>query len=180
MSDSTPENKTALAKWFEREFPYKPPVDLFPAIVERLRGAPVRVEELCTDMVRAQLTERDGVDWSVQEHVGHLGDLEALWTGRLDDFSSRADVLRPADLTNAATHEAGHNDADIKALLDRFRRLRTEFVARLDVMTSDEAARTSRHPRLDQPMRLIDHCFFVAEHDDHHLAIMHHLVTSSE
>jgi predicted short-subunit dehydrogenase-like oxidoreductase (DUF2520 family) len=31
--------------------------------------------------------------------------------------------------------------------------------------------RTSLHPRLKRPMRLIDLCFFVAEHDDHHLAI---------
>jgi hypothetical protein len=26
------------------------------------------------------------------------------------------------------------------------------------------------HPRLKQPMRLVDHLYFVAEHDDHHLA----------
>jgi len=26
------------------------------------------------------------------------------------------------------------------------------------------------HPRLKQPMRLVDHLFFVAEHDDHHMA----------
>jgi hypothetical protein len=26
------------------------------------------------------------------------------------------------------------------------------------------------HPRLKEPMRLVDHLFFVAEHDDHHLA----------
>jgi hypothetical protein len=26
------------------------------------------------------------------------------------------------------------------------------------------------HPRLKQPMRLVDHLYFAAEHDDHHLA----------
>ena len=38
--------------------------------------------------------------------------------------------------------------------------------------TLDEAAfgRTLLHPRLKQPMRLVDHLYFVAEHDDHHLA----------
>jgi hypothetical protein len=30
--------------------------------------------------------------------------------------------------------------------------------------------RTALHPRLKRPMRLVDLCFFVAEHDDHHLA----------
>jgi hypothetical protein len=28
----------------------------------------------------------------------------------------------------------------------------------------------SVHPRLQQPMRLIDALYFVAEHDDHHIA----------
>jgi hypothetical protein len=26
------------------------------------------------------------------------------------------------------------------------------------------------HPRLKQPMRLVDHLYFVVEHDDHHVA----------
>jgi hypothetical protein len=29
---------------------------------------------------------------------------------------------------------------------------------------------TAHHPRLEQPMTVVDLCFFVAEHDDHHLA----------
>jgi len=28
----------------------------------------------------------------------------------------------------------------------------------------------SVHPRLQQPMRLVDSLYFVAEHDDHHIA----------
>jgi hypothetical protein len=31
-------------------------------------------------------------------------------------------------------------------------------------------ARSIPHPRLKTPMRLVDHLYFVAEHDDHHLA----------
>ena len=31
-------------------------------------------------------------------------------------------------------------------------------------------ARTTLHPRMKKPMRLVDHLYFVAEHDDHHLA----------
>jgi hypothetical protein len=33
------------------------------------------------------------------------------------------------------------------------------------------------HPRLRTPMRLVDHLYFVAEHDDHHLARIWELVT---
>jgi hypothetical protein len=31
-------------------------------------------------------------------------------------------------------------------------------------------SRTMLHPRLKKPMRLVDHLYFAAEHDDHHLA----------
>jgi hypothetical protein len=39
-------------------------------------------------------------------------------------------------------------------------------------------APSSLHPRLQQPMRLIDHALFVAEHDDHHLARITELLPS--
>ena len=172
MNDRTPESETTLAKWFEREFPYRPPVDLFRPIIERLRGAPVRLEERCALLPRELLTTRDGDDWSVQEHVGHLGDLEPLWSGRLDDFAASEAVLRPADLTNTVTYEADHNRSDMATLLARFRSRRESFVARVDALSNEDAARNSRHPRLDQPMRIIDHCLFIAEHDDHHMAII--------
>jgi hypothetical protein len=40
--------------------------------------------------------------------------------------------------------------------------------------------RTITHPRLKAPMRLIDHLYFVAEHDDHHLAHVWGLVRQSK
>jgi hypothetical protein len=95
-------------------------------------------------------------------------DLEVLWDGRLDDFLNGAAQLRAADLTNRATHEADHNAKPLEDILLAFRRSRHAFVARLDGLASFE--RTALHPRLEQPMRLVDHIYFIAEHDDHHLA----------
>lgn len=37
--------------------------------------------------------------------------------------------------------------------------------------------RSARHPRLGSPMRVIDLAYFVAEHDDHHMARLRELVT---
>jgi hypothetical protein len=34
----------------------------------------------------------------------------------------------------------------------------------------DYISRSLLRPRLQQPMRLVDRLYFVAEHDDHHLA----------
>jgi hypothetical protein len=43
-----------------------------------------------------------------------------------------------------------------------------------DVATRDivHSSHTLEHPRLKAPMRAIDHLYFVAEHDDHHLAMI--------
>ena len=46
----------------------------------------------------------------------------------------------------------------------------------LGTFEPDVFARTSLHPRLKQPMRLADHLYFVAEHDDHHVAKIWELI----
>ena len=48
--------------------------------------------------------------------------------------------------------------------------LRLRRPADADPETAAEQERTALHPRLGLPMRAVDHAFFVAEHDDHHLA----------
>ncbi len=156
--------------WFERQFSFDLPVWMYPNIVERLRGTPARLEELVSGLEWDVLTRRDGDEWSVQENVGHLWDLEVLWVGRLDDFLSGKETLRAADLTNRKTHEANHNDNDIANILAAFRSERQQFVERLDALDEHDLMRSALHPRLQQPMTVVDHIYFVAEHDDHHLA----------
>jgi uncharacterized damage-inducible protein DinB len=157
-------------RWFERSFPSGLPAGLFPGLVERLRGTPARLEEAARELSVSVLTEKPEGCWSIQEHVGHLGDLEELWSGRLDDFAAGNATLRPADLENRRTHQADHNRAEIDDLLASFRRQRQAIVARLHNLGDSGVAATARHPRLDQPMSLIDMLYFLAEHDDHHLA----------
>lgn len=159
-----------IAKWFEREFTMKPPAGTFPLIVERLRGTPTRIEEKLHTIPAELLTKRIGNAWSIQENIGHLLDLEPLWSGRLDDLLSGKKELRPADLTNRATHEADHNSKSIESLASAFRTTRLALVKRLDELEEAQVVLTATHPRLGTPMRTIDLCHFVAEHDDHHLA----------
>ena len=115
--------------------------------------------------------------WSIQEHVGHLADLEGLWLGRLDDFEAGLATLRPADLENRATWDAEHNARAVGDLLEEFRTQRAELVSRVESMDDEQLATTALHPRLDQPMTVIDLAFFVAEHDDHHLAAITELLS---
>ncbi len=92
--------------WFERAFNFDFPVGYFGDILERLEGGPVRVEAKVRGLASAALTKRLGKTWSIQENVGHFGDLEPLWAGRLDDFLDGKEVLRDADLTDRAERRA--------------------------------------------------------------------------
>ena len=155
--------------WFERKFNFDFPAGFYLEILERLRDAPLRarvkVQELSGDILTTQL----GETWSIQENIGHLGDLEPLWAGRLDDILDGQEVLREADLTNRKTHESAHNDARIDRLVDSFASLRGGLLKRMDSLDPSAFSLTSLHPRLKVPMRLVDMCYFVAEHDDYHL-----------
>ncbi len=156
--------------WFTREFSFALPVELYPNIVERLRGTPARLEDRLAALPRAVLMRRAGASWSMQEHAGHLLDLEPLELQRLADYAVGRAVLTPADLQNRRTHEARHNERPLADILRAFRAERLEFVQRLEAFDDKFVQRTAVHPRLQQPMRVIDLACFKAEHDDHHLA----------
>lgn len=160
----------AMKKWFDRSFDFDLPVWLFPNTVERLHGTPARAEELVSRVPTPFLTRREGTGWSIQENLGHLLDLEPLWLGRVEDILDGKPHLREADLTNSKTHTAQHNAKSVEEILRSFRRAREQLVERVESLDEAMVEQTAVHPRLEQPMRLLDLLYFVAEHDDHHLA----------
>lgn len=162
--------------WFERRFKFDLPLWMYPNVLERLRGTPARLEDRLLNLPRELLIRRDGDKWSIQEHAGHLLDLEALETVRLEDYAAGRETLTPADLQNRKTYEAGHNSKEIREILTAFRAERTEFVARLEALDAEFLERSAIHPRLKTSMRVIDLAFFKAEHDDHHLARISELI----
>ena len=157
-------------EWIKRQFSFGLPVGMYPNVVERVRGTPARIEDLTLALPPEMLTRRDGDKWSIQEQAGHLLDLEALGMSRLDDFESARDPLTAADMENRQTHEANHNANTIENILALFRKERMEFVRRLDAYDEAFVQQTALHPRLNVRIRVIDLAFFIAEHDDHHLA----------
>ncbi len=156
--------------WFERTFDHGLPPEAFPDILERLRGTPERLEERLQGVAPATLVARFDDKWSIQENAGHLLDVEPLWATRLGELLSGAKVLQAADLQNTRTQEAGYNGRQFGPVLRDFRGARQDFVARLEAVPEAALTQAALHPRLRQPMNITDLCFFVAEHDDHHLA----------
>jgi uncharacterized damage-inducible protein DinB len=165
------------AAWFTRKFSFDLlPLWMYPNIVERVRGTPARLEDLTRSCMRELLTRRDKDKWSIQEHAGHLLDLEPLGMNRLDDFKAGREILHAADLENRRTHEADHNSNSIENILASFRAERMEFVRRLDEYDEAFVQKRAIHPRLEMEIRVLDLIFFIAEHDDHHLSRISELI----
>lgn len=155
--------------WFERSFYFDFPVTNFPVIFSRLEGTLFRLQSILVNADDEYCSHNpDG--WSVKEHVGHLYDLENLWWNRLQDFLDRKEILSPADLSNTKTKEARHNDKTLEQLMQQFTIERQRLLETAYGFDHGTLGLLSVHPRLQQPMRLIDSLYFVAEHDDHHIA----------
>ena len=162
--------------WFERKFEFSFPVELHPNLCARLRGTPARLEEILRGRSYKILFGKSQQKWSAQEHAGHLLDLEPLWLSRVNDYVKGSDQLSEADLTNRKTHEANHNERGLEQILSDFRKAREKLLKRVDELDTPLFAFAIPHPRLKMPMRLVDHLYFVGEHDDHHLAIIWELI----
>jgi uncharacterized damage-inducible protein DinB len=156
--------------WFERKFDFSFPAELLPNLLARLRGTPARLEEALRGQAHEILTMKTQGKWSAQEHAGHLLDLEPLWLARVNDYVTGGETLTPTDLQNRKTDEANHNASALEEILSEFRAAREKLLQRAGELDASLFARSIPHPRLKTPMRLVDHLYFVAEHDDHHLA----------
>jgi uncharacterized damage-inducible protein DinB len=166
--------------WFERKFAFAFPVEHWPNVSARLRGTPARLEESLRGRPREILIRKVAGKWSAQEHAGHLLDLEALWLARVEDYVVGSEQLTVADLQNRKTHEANYNARPLEQLLAEFRSARGRLLSRVEELHASLFAQTIPHPRLKTPMRLVDHLYFVAEHDDHHLARVWELLNGVE
>jgi uncharacterized damage-inducible protein DinB len=155
--------------WFERKFPAIEDNGLFPTILERLDGTATRLTGKMK-RINADLTHANEGKWSIKKEIGHLIDLEPLWHERAMQIIRGEGHLLIADLTNQKTHQANHDDFSVSDLIKSFRKERHKLMKTLQNINDDDLEKEAIHPRLGTPMRLIDLAFFVAEHDDHHLA----------
>ena len=105
--------------WVQRSFHFDFPVTMFPVIFSRLEGSIFRLYSLLSNSDEEICSQRNG-GWSVKEHLGHLYDLEELWWKRLQDFQQQKPMLSAADMGNAKTENARHNEQTLEQLLEQF------------------------------------------------------------
>jgi hypothetical protein len=81
--------------------------------------------------------------------------------------------------SSCVTDEANHNATPTYDIVSGFRTARDQLLKCAERVKPSLFARTIPHPRLKTPMRLVDDLYFVAEHDDHHLARILELVNTA-
>ena len=118
----------AQTNWLDRQWEFNFPQGYFPAILERFRGTPARLEDLVKSFPPEILTARVNNAWSIQEHIGHLLDLGELDDRRLREYLSGAETLSPADMKNEKTYSANYNAQPIQGILKKFREERTALI----------------------------------------------------
>jgi uncharacterized damage-inducible protein DinB len=167
-------------RWFDRRFDFSFPVEVYPELIERLRGTPARVADRLMAIPDEHRVRRAGAAWSIQEHAGHLADLDiSLLLPRLEEYEVGVATLRAADPANRHTEDAKHNQRSLDAVLGGLRTARETVIRRLEALEPAIFAREAMHPRLRCPMRLADLLFFHAEHDDYHLASITEILRGS-
>ena len=159
--------------WFDRVFPPQTDNGVFPCILERLGGTAARLKEKISAS-NAVLIATASMDkkWSVKKEIGHLIDLEPLWLARTLEILADKKDLKIADLYNTKTHETPHDARRFNDLIHDFRENRQALMTVLEGVTEIDLEKAAVHPRLRTPMTILDLAYFVAEHDDHHLAQM--------
>lgn len=144
-------------KWFDRKFDFTFPQEQFPNLLVRLQGTPARLEEILRSASPIALRAKPEGKWSAQEHAGHLLDIESLWQARIEDFTADRQTLTVADLTNRKTDEAAYNTRVLEEILADFRAARRHLLGTVENSPPAAFSHSIPHPRLQQPMRLIDH-----------------------
>ncbi|MGQ0827807.1 MAG: DinB family protein [Bacteroidota bacterium] len=164
-----------FVKWTSREFDFNFPSENFLSIIKQLQSTAEKIKTITQGLSKNILTQKIDNAWSIQEHIGHLIDLDELHDGRINDFINKLEILRAADMTNQKTYKANHNERILSDLIHEFKNNRDHFISRLKKLDPNQSA---FHPRLQKQMRVVDMAFFVAEHDNHHLMIIKNILNS--
>ncbi len=167
---------TPQIKWLDRDFQLGWDIGYLPIFMTRLQGTVPRIESMIKDVPNDLMEFKPKGEWSIKEHIGHLMDLEQLHHDRILQLKEFVEILIPADMSNKATNAADHNTQSATDLTQKLQQVRTHFLLEVRSLNNDQLNHSALHERIGKQMSPVDVCFFCAEHDDHHLAIIQNIL----
>jgi hypothetical protein len=173
-----PEPARLPPPWSGRIIPVGTAPEQLPVLLERVLGTPARLRELLAGHSAEALRHSPAGRWCALAHLAHLLWVQQRMADRLEDFLA----LRPrlCDIDQSVQEAEAERQVlrDPGDLLEEFR-LERLWAARAIAAAGPPVHRhVARHPCGDRPMRTADMLLWIAEHDDHHLAIMRHLLAN--
>jgi len=165
-----------MEKWFDKKFKFELNDSELNEILKRLSNTPAEIESLIKNIPEETLHKKPDGKWSIKENIGHLIDLEELHSARIDDFIANNKMLSPADLQNKKTDAVDYNNKNTDEIINDLKKVRKDFIAKLNLLSEEVLNRKAIHPRLKQAMRPVDMAYFVAEHDTHHIKTIKTLI----
>ncbi len=165
-----------VVPWNERSLPFGRSTEELPVLAERLLGTPARLWQLTTPANREQLSLRRSGAWSIMEHIGHVLLLDEHMERRVEDFRAKRPQLCTIDLSDQSVQLEGHRRRELGDLLEEFRLRRTSLVRSLMDLDPEALRHSAQHPCRGMHMRPVDMAIYLAEHDDHHLALIRGLL----
>jgi len=158
-------------KWFDRQFTFGQQAAMLPIYLERLEGTIYRLEARVKGVPEEVLSHQPEGKWSIKQHIGHLGEMDALSYKRVDEMIQGVSTITPGSFDGGNYHTQ-----PIADVLHFFRNNRLRNLARYQSLGEEELAKASLHPRLRTKMGPVDMAMFDADHDDHHLVIIHQIL----
>ena len=165
-------------KWTAHQFNLDIDPEWSHNIIGRLNDNHIRLRHHCQHLSDADSSKQLNGKWSIKEHIGHLIDLEDIHIKRLKEFSEFKKTLTGADMSNAKTEKANHNAKNVNELINEFEKGREHFIQVFFSLNEKCQTHKAEHPRLKAIMKPVDLMFFVAEHDDHHIASILEIIKS--
>ncbi|MBX2897026.1 MAG: DinB family protein [Cyclobacteriaceae bacterium] len=150
--------------WFERNLKFGYAPEMLPYFLVRLEGTFVRMQQMIAGLTDAQLSYKPNGKWSIKENIGHLAEVDAITTKRIDEMLAGSPVLSPA-----VFEPLNYTPWVIDEVLNLFQQNRNGSIKKYLQLIPAELRKASMHPRLKVAITPVDLAWFDAEHDDHHL-----------
>lgn len=165
--------------WVDRHMPLGLPIDQLPFLLERLHGTPERLRELFRDQPPHKLRTRAVDAWSMFDHAAHLLLVQERFHMRIEEYRALCERLSPIGFEDAENRLRGHASRDTGDMLEEFRLERMAFIAEVRSLPKGILPHRAEHPCRGPGMRITDALYWLAEHDDHHLACIRALRDSA-
>lgn len=164
--------------WADQKFDFPTSPSEMEAQLLHLSTFPSQLSITLESIPHDKFTVRHDEKWSIQEHLGHLLDLEELPSVRVQEILEEQPILSPADMTNRKTWERNYNEENMYDLCERFMARRAELVEQFRSVPEDQLLNRGFHLRLGRHMSILDLAYFHCQHDRYHHEVIMYLSTA--